>query len=163
MDRRSFLGHAAAITAAPMLVTSRSAVAQDAQIPYVDGLSFLPSNPSQITESGLTAFISDVSSGELIEHDDGTTSFYRSFAASARSLTAVRRALRDDIDQAFLATKGSDGSWSKETAEITNMSGNTPYILAFAQDAAGDVYALTSITTGPVGSLDTIYKIVPGM
>ena len=32
---------------------------------------------------------------------------------------------------------------------------------AFAQDAAGDVYALTSITTGPVGSQDTIYKIVP--
>ena len=65
--------------------------------------------------------------------------------------------------QIFIATKGSDGSWSKETAEITNMSGNTPYILAFAQDAAGEVYALTSTTTGPVGSLDTIYKIVPGM
>ena len=29
------------------------------------------------------------------------------------------------------------------------------------QDQAGEVYALTSITTGPVGSLDTIYKIVP--
>ena len=33
--------------------------------------------------------------------------------------------------------------------------------LAFAQDANGEVYALTSITTGPNGSLDTIYKIVP--
>jgi hypothetical protein len=41
------------------------------------------------------------------------------------------------------------------------MDGNTPYVLAFAQDAAGEVYALTSITTGPVGSLDTIYKVVP--
>jgi hypothetical protein len=27
-------------------------------------------------------------------------------------------------------------------------------------DAAGEVYVLTSITTGPNGSLDTIYKIV---
>jgi hypothetical protein len=46
-------------------------------------------------------------------------------------------------------------------AEVTNMDGNLPYVLAFAQDAAGEVYVLTSVTTGPVGSLDTIYKIVP--
>ena len=48
-----------------------------------------------------------------------------------------------------------------ETAEVTNMAGKKPYVLAFAQDNAGEVYALTSITTGPNGSLDTIYKIVP--
>jgi glucose/arabinose dehydrogenase len=65
--------------------------------------------------------------------------------------------------QIFIATKGGDGSWTKEHAVDSSMSGNTPYILAFAQDGAGEVYALTSITTGPVGSLDTIYKIVPGM
>ena len=63
--------------------------------------------------------------------------------------------------QIFIGTKGSDGKWSMETAEVTNMSGKLPYILAFAQDGAGEVYALTSITTGPNGSLDTIYKIVP--
>ena len=32
---------------------------------------------------------------------------------------------------------------------------------AFAQDSDGEVYALTTVTTGPVGSLDTIYRIVP--
>jgi hypothetical protein len=32
---------------------------------------------------------------------------------------------------------------------------------AFAQDNEGEVYALTSVTTGPVGGLDKIYKIVP--
>ena len=32
---------------------------------------------------------------------------------------------------------------------------------AFAQDAAGEVYALPSVTTGPNGGLDKIYKIVP--
>ncbi|MEM9029801.1 MAG: PQQ-dependent sugar dehydrogenase [Pseudomonadota bacterium] len=63
--------------------------------------------------------------------------------------------------QIFVGSKGSDGKWSMETAEVTGVEGNTPYILAFAQDEAGEVYALTSITTGPVGSLDTIYKIVP--
>jgi hypothetical protein len=34
-------------------------------------------------------------------------------------------------------------------------------VLAFAQDAAGEVYALTSITRGPKGDLDTTHKIVP--
>ena len=62
--------------------------------------------------------------------------------------------------QIFFGTKGADGSWTMEKA-TTNMEGNNPYILAFAQDSAGEVYALTSITTGPVGTLDTIYKIVP--
>ena len=37
-----------------------------------------------------------------------------------------------------------------------------PYILAFGQDNDGEVYALTSISTGPTDSdQDTIYKIVP--
>ena len=63
--------------------------------------------------------------------------------------------------QLFIASKGSDGKWTMEHMEIVGMDGLTPYVLAFAQDAAGEVYVLTSITTGPVGSLDTIYKIVP--
>jgi glucose/arabinose dehydrogenase len=62
--------------------------------------------------------------------------------------------------QIFFGTKGADGTWTMEVA-TTDMAGKNPYILAFAQDADGEVYALTSITTGPVGSLDTIYKIVP--
>jgi glucose/arabinose dehydrogenase len=63
--------------------------------------------------------------------------------------------------QIFIGTKGSDGKWTMEVAKVTNMPGKLPYVLAFAQDAAGEVYVLTSITTGPNGSLDTIYKIVP--
>ena len=63
--------------------------------------------------------------------------------------------------QIFIGTKGGDGKWSMEVAEVTNMPGKLPYVLAFAQDANGEVYVLTSITTGPNGSLDTIYKIVP--
>jgi glucose/arabinose dehydrogenase len=63
--------------------------------------------------------------------------------------------------QIFIGTKGGDGKWSMEVAQVTNMAGKLPYVLAFAQDAAGEVYVLTSITTGPNGSLDTIYKIVP--
>ena len=39
--------------------------------------------------------------------------------------------------------------------------GEVPYILAFGQDDAGEVYALTSISTGPVGGHDKIYRIAP--
>jgi glucose/arabinose dehydrogenase len=63
--------------------------------------------------------------------------------------------------QIFIGTKGADGKWSMEVAEVTNMPGKLPYVVAFAQDSAGEVYVLTSVTTGPNGSLDTIYKIVP--
>ena len=63
--------------------------------------------------------------------------------------------------QIFIGTKGSDGKWTMEVAEVTNMSGKKPYVVAFAQDSAGEVYVLTSVTTGPNGTMDTIYKIVP--
>ena len=63
--------------------------------------------------------------------------------------------------QIFIATKDNDGKWTMNLATTNIEGGTNPYILAFAQDADGEVYALTSITTGPVGSLDTIYRIVP--
>jgi hypothetical protein len=61
----------------------------------------------------------------------------------------------------FMGTKGGDGSWTMEAVNVGNMEGPLPYVLAFAQDAEGEVYVLTSVTTGPVGGLDKIYKIVP--
>lgn len=64
--------------------------------------------------------------------------------------------------QVFIGSADDGGSWEMSETDVTNMPGDRPYILAFGQDTAGEVYALTSITTGPVGSLDTIYKIVPG-
>ncbi len=63
--------------------------------------------------------------------------------------------------QLFVATKGADGSWTKENVKVTNMDGPLPYVLAFAQDNAGEVYLLSAVSTGPAGGLDKIYKIVP--
>jgi glucose/arabinose dehydrogenase len=62
--------------------------------------------------------------------------------------------------QIFFGTKGADGKWTLEQAAVQGMS-PLPYMLAFAQDDAGEVYALTSISTGPVGGHDKIYRIVP--
>lgn len=63
--------------------------------------------------------------------------------------------------QIKIGVKGADGTWTNQEADVVNMDGNLPYILAFAQDNAGEVYALTSVTTGPVGSHDTIYRVAP--
>jgi len=62
--------------------------------------------------------------------------------------------------QLFFGTKGADGKWTMEVAAVDGMK-TLPYILAFGQDDKGEVYALTSITTGPVGGHDKIYRIVP--
>ncbi|MEM9108111.1 MAG: PQQ-dependent sugar dehydrogenase [Pseudomonadota bacterium] len=63
--------------------------------------------------------------------------------------------------QIMVGVPDGNGGYTREMAEVTNMNGALPYMLAFAQDNAGEVYALTSVTTGPVGSQDTIYKITP--
>lgn len=65
------------------------------------------------------------------------------------------------MDGQIFVASNNGGKWSMDHASVTNMEGKLPYILGFAQDNAGEVYVLTSITTGPNGKLDTIYKIVP--
>ena len=62
--------------------------------------------------------------------------------------------------QIFVGTKGADGKWTMEKATVEGAA-PAPYMLAFAQDDKGEVYALTSISTGPVGGHDKVYKIVP--
>lgn len=60
----------------------------------------------------------------------------------------------------YAATKRGS-KWNMEEIRITNMTKFNSYVLAFGQDADGEVYVLSTNTTGPVGGLDKIYKIVP--
>ncbi len=61
----------------------------------------------------------------------------------------------------FAGRQNGDGSWSME--RITAEGHDTlPYMLAFGQDASGNVYALTTESLGPVGQLDRIYRISAG-
>ena len=77
--------------------------------PWVDGLSFMPGDPSKVAESGLSAFICDVSSGENVKGPDGNDRYIRSFNACAKSITSMRRALAAGrYPGAFLATRGSE-------------------------------------------------------
>jgi glucose/arabinose dehydrogenase len=60
----------------------------------------------------------------------------------------------------FVATN-SGGKWTMEDVKVGNMPSFNSYVLAFGQDADGEVYVLTQDTTGPVGALAKVYKIVP--
>jgi hypothetical protein len=60
----------------------------------------------------------------------------------------------------FFGTKGADGKWKMEDVKVTNMEFNN-YVLAFAQDLSGEVYVLSSESTGPIGTAGKIYRISP--
>lgn len=58
----------------------------------------------------------------------------------------------------YAATRGKDGKWAMQDVKVTNMAFNS-YVLAFAQDLAGEVYVLATDSTGPVGTAGKIYRI----
>ncbi len=60
----------------------------------------------------------------------------------------------------YVASKNGD-QWTMEDIKVANMPNFNSYVLAFGQDADGEVYVMATDTTGPVGGLDRIYKIVP--
>jgi membrane dipeptidase len=108
-SRRNFLKSALAATAAAAATPRLTFAAEKPRVPYVDGLSFMSSDPADVAGSGLTAFICDVSSAERVNTTDGSLKFFRSFEACARSLTGMRRNLQSGkIPGAFLATRGSE-------------------------------------------------------
>jgi hypothetical protein len=62
ISRRAFLEMGVGAAAGPLSVArARAAQPSRPSFPYVDGLSFLGENPSDVASSGLSAFISDVS------------------------------------------------------------------------------------------------------
>ena len=107
-DRREFLKRSALAAAAIPFARLNVHGREKPPFPYVDGLSFM-SPAADIEASGLSAFLLDVSSGEQRKTEDGSTRYFRSFEACARSITAMRRDLNGGkVPGAFLATRGSD-------------------------------------------------------
>ena len=111
MNRRMFLQRVALLPAVVPALGRQTTAGQPplrkAPFPYVDGLSFI-GNPSDVTKSGLSAFINDVSAAERLPTSDGSIKYFRSFEACDRSITAARKQLTDGaIPGAFLATSGA--------------------------------------------------------
>lgn len=63
----------------------------------------------------------------------------------------------------FVATRPPDGEglWTFEAVQITSRDGGElgEYLLALGQDATGEVYVLTSLSSGPSGSTGSIYRM----
>lgn len=129
-SRREFLARGLAASAA--FVVGRPASAGQARpaVPYVDGLSFLGSDPEDVGRSGLSAFILDVSSVAQVKTGDGSIRYHRSFEACARSITTMRRTLAEGkVPGAFLASTGSevaDAFRTGRTAVFFQMQGAEP-------------------------------------
>jgi hypothetical protein len=68
-----------------------------------------------------------------------------------------------DWDQELLyLTETTDGLWELEQFDIENKP-QTLYVLSFIEDEQGEIYVLSSISSGPSGNRDSIYQItVPG-
>ena len=108
LDRRSFFKQSALLSGLPLLA-GKGLSRQDKGpgISYVDGLCFMPPDLATVRASGLTAFIADVSAGSRVKTESGERRYVRSFELCARSITAVRRRLRESEETMFLATRGA--------------------------------------------------------
>ena len=60
----------------------------------------------------------------------------------------------------FIGTEGEDGKWKRKEAAIHGRDELGEYILAFGEDANGEVYVMTSKTEGPSDDTGKVQKIV---
>lgn len=58
----------------------------------------------------------------------------------------------------FYLIENTDGSWTMEEFIIENKPASL-YVLSFMEDEAGEIYVLSSVTSGPGGGSDSVYKI----
>lgn len=76
-----------------------------------------------------------------------------------------------DWSRNFIATDGSlfvaeekdDGSWSMQDLGVNDRLGNRlgEYLRSMGQDAAGELYLLTSKNPGPTGATGKVYRLAP--
>ncbi len=83
--RRTLLKGLGAATLLSPLASLPSFAAEQRRL-YVDGLSFLPDDLSDVTASKLDAYLCDISAVETIEQADGTQNYKRTYKACMESI-----------------------------------------------------------------------------
>ncbi len=103
MNRRSFL----AASAAALVWSGQSAMADEEPRFVMDGLSFLPENLGEIRAAQLGGMICDISEIEEVRDKDNIPRYLRTFekCSAALDATVARLANRPEV---FVARKGSD-------------------------------------------------------
>lgn len=76
-------------------------------MPYVDGLSFLPEDMKDVAKSKLSAIICDISKVEEVLDADGTPRYRRNFEVNDKALDDAITKI-ENSDEIYVATKGSD-------------------------------------------------------
>ncbi|HOQ25320.1 MAG TPA: PQQ-dependent sugar dehydrogenase [Methanomassiliicoccaceae archaeon] len=61
----------------------------------------------------------------------------------------------------FIGTEDDEGRWTMEEMAIHGRRELGEYVLAFGEDAEGELYVMTSMTEGPSGSSGRVQRIVP--
>jgi glucose/arabinose dehydrogenase len=59
------------------------------------------------------------------------------------------------------ADANAEGFWPIHLLEVTNIDEPLPYVLSFGEDQDGEIYVLTSPSTGPLDEDGTVYRIAP--
>lgn len=101
-SRRAFLAASGALAA-----TACTTLPEAPRPRYIDGLSFLPEDLSEIAGAGLSAMICDVSEIEEIRDKDNIPRYLRTFEANDKAIDAAAARL-ESTRFAYLARRGSD-------------------------------------------------------
>jgi membrane dipeptidase len=83
---------------------------------YVDGLSFLPSDLSDVRASKLDAFIADISAIETITQADGTINYKRTFDACIKSIKQAAGTVKDNPEVYLQGLTGTDIAKARQTS-----------------------------------------------
>ena len=102
LSRRAFLAASGALAA-----TACATLPETPRAQYIDGLSFLPEDLSEIADAGLSAMICDVSEIEEIRDKDNIPRYLRTFEANDKAIDAAVARL-ENTRFAYLALRGSD-------------------------------------------------------
>lgn len=75
---------------------------------FIDGLSFLPNEPSDVRASGLNAYIADISAIEVLKRPDGSMNYKRTYKACMKSIREARGIIELNPAVYRLALNGGD-------------------------------------------------------
>ncbi|GIU11188.1 membrane dipeptidase [Shewanella glacialipiscicola] len=105
--RRTLLKGFGAATLLSPLASLPSFAAEQRRL-YVDGLSFLPDDLSDVTASKLDAYLCDISAVETIEQADGTQNYKRTYKACMESIKQAAKRVSASPDILLQGLRGLD-------------------------------------------------------
>jgi glucose/arabinose dehydrogenase len=119
--------------------------------PLIDPIIEFPNSRHPTGGLGTTVVGGVVYRGELLPAWDGRYIFGQ-WSTSFRSPQGT----------IFVAERADQGLWSFEAVQIANREGGAlgAYLLGFGQDQLGEVYVLTSLSSGPSGATGGVFRII---